>query len=51
MRLDVVAGEFARRRQQVEPPGAPSFGAGFGTVQQIALADHADHMPVAVDDR
>ena len=49
--LDVFTGEFVGRRHHFEPPRAAPLGTGFGAVQQVAFADHADHPVVFIDDR
>jgi hypothetical protein len=51
MRFDIIGGELVGRRGEVEPPGAPPFGAGFGAVNEIAFADHADHPVFAIECR
>src|ERR1700729_2826152 len=53
MRLDIVPG--LARREMVQPPRVPAlgatFGAEFGAMQQVALADDADHAAGSIDNR
>ena len=51
MRLQVFSGELVGRRHHFEPPRAPPLGSGFGAMQQIPFADHADHPVVLIDNR
>src|ERR1700687_5494156 len=53
MRLDIVPG--LARREMFQPPRVPAlgatFGAEFGAMQQVTLADDSDHTASRIDDR